>query len=246
MKLVYPDLRKGSRWSEEELRRLYALHRQHLRIKPAIGTRASFATFEEDVQRAALVTAIRASASGGEIEGYAVLRDHAFSAGKENVYVVECGYFVCEAEYRRHPACVVALLGGAARLFAKHPTARKYLLGASYPSDFIRLDTLFHPARTWVELADTFDQLVFRKAARHFWGERFDEAVGTVELRTLPLPWEQRIDRTDRQRLALDKYESLNPRWREGFGLVVLSRVGRRTPVSWALLLARRLARRFS
>ncbi len=205
---------------DADIDEMLALRAQFMRLKPDVDPAEDRALAARWLRAPGTTVAIARDREGALqcfIDMSSRLVEHHGQA-----HVVCCTYFVfASLAYRNHPAYV---LGNFWNLLAQSRrngfVPRMLWITAPYPTSFRASSRAF--TRVWAgrdpDIPPMVGALVDRVALEVF-GESWMPEQRLVRMRTLPPPY---VPESPEGRAVFERYEAMNPRWREGLGLLMM------------------------
>ncbi len=228
---------EGPALDEATIDACVALRGQSMGLKPHItpaDDRAQLAAW----LRASGATVAIARDDAGTVHSFIDMNARRFDHAGHNYLVCFGNYVFASPQYRSHPAYALGNLWSLLVHCRRHRTVSPIVYtGALYPPSFIVGARTF--PRFWAASEpDAPPQLVslLDRAAPEIFGSGWDPTTRLLTMRTLPSP---HVPRSEAGRAAMARYEACNPRWREGFGVLMLAPL---VPANVAGLLRRLLA----
>jgi hypothetical protein len=216
-------LEDGPKLSEQTLDEMLALRAQFMSIKPEIRPEEDRELFVSWMRSPGCTVAISRDAAG-VIQVYldmnSLRHEH-----QGRSYLICYGNFVfASAEYRSHPAYTI---GNFWNLFAQlHRNKMRWsdhviYTGTLYPTTFLMGARVF--PSFWAagepgvppEIAAVIDQV-----SPQIFGKSWMPDERLIRMRTIPQDY---VPRSPEMAALLARYEARNPRWREGYGVVMIN-----------------------
>lgn len=194
---------RSSELSEPLLRELHAFRLTFFRLKPDVSPESDFIAFRDHLLSSRCQTTV-ARAPDGQLAGFFCLSRHPHS----DHLIFEIEYLFFARAYRGSSLVLTRLFWAFFFSLPALLLGRSfYFMGVGYPASFQSFshsrEYLFTLKSSDFPLKDRLRLFAF--ALDH----GLDVASGVCPLRTLP----------DSRSHASAEYESLNPQWRDGFGL---------------------------
>lgn len=213
----------GSKLRAEEIRALWTLRTDVLRLKPSTDPEKDYATFSAFLGRAAQVLSFHDADGPCGVTAFHVERV-ATPDGRGGL-VVFPEYAAFRPELRGTARAMRGFLRVLPKVLEPGDLLRTwYLLGAGYPASFLAVTRLC--ADVWLDGEDVpaFEQQLLRRFGAEL-GGKIEPDTRIVSMPTVPPPLRPVLTQTP----AYARYVARNPRWADGFGLVVLARTQPRT-----------------
>lgn len=236
------SLHEGPTLDDATIDEMMALRAQFMRLKPEVCP-------DEDRElvsawlRAPECTVATGRDRTGALQWYIDMASRRVEHRGRAHVVCYSNYGFVSLAYRGHPSLA---LGNLWNLFVhsrRHGfTSRLSWTGAAYPASFILIArTLPMVWATREPEAPTALVDVVDRVAPELFGDTWLPEAQLVRMRTLPPP---HAPKSPEGRAVLERYEALNPRWREGYGLVFVVPLTLANVLGACGLLVRRAAAR--
>lgn len=228
----------GAALTEAQLAKLWRLRVAVMTLKPHVDRDADRARFDATCRALAVVSwAEDAAGAPQAMAGTSALRTHGGPEGHSLVFLPE--YVIAHPSARGTPALTRLCAGCILRCLRPGDLLRAwYGVGVGYPASWLFIARIGSDA--WPDghpEVPPRERAVLERAKQALGVERFDPRTGLVELPTLPPPLRAELEGTP----LMQRYNAVNPRWREGWGVTGLARGDLRALVKLA---ARDLGRR--
>lgn len=234
---LVPSRHAGESLDRARLDEMYALRSRIFALQPTkdpADDRAKFDAFVGGCQRVLLLRC-----RDGALRGMLCFAWERLPGKGGLVFVPEYGFF--EPEFRGDPALILGGLPILARAMLAARGRPLWMAGIGYPKSMRAGARLLNPLWSLADpdLPDDARAVLETVLARHG-GPGSDPKRGTVPMPTVPEP----PPPPERQGSFWRRYESLNPDWPRGVGLVMAGRVDGRIFARIAADLTRRRRRR--
>ncbi len=226
----------GSSLSAAELDALWALRREVVDFRPGQDLEADRTTITAMLARATLVCTMRDRA--GEVQGMWMVNELSLKSEGEACVVVHVDQWFLRKAYRGDPTNTLSIFRYAVSMMRRHARSRWFIAGIAGPMSYIFLQRWLGQVSTPLDAElpgrekKLLEAWMARVMAAH--GERTGserQLVPTLALMPeIPAHIRERAD----LRAALERYERLNPHWREGWALPMIGEINIR--ILWRLL----------
>lgn len=234
------SLQQGTTLDDAAIDEMLALRAQFMRLKPGVhpaDDRALLAAW----LRAPGCTVAVARDRAGALQCFMDMNSRRVEHGGHAHVVCYSNFGFASLAYRSHPAYAIGNLENLSVHGYRHGlTLRLLWTGAAYPASFIAIARTF--PRVWAcsdpeappRLVSVVDH-----AAPQIFGDGWLPHERLVRMRTLPPP---HAPKSPEGQAALRRYEARNPRWHEGYGLMIVVPLTLSNLVGAVRLALRRLA----
>lgn len=214
------SLHEGPTLDDAVIEEMYALRGQLMRLKPDVRPHDDRALVSAWL-RAPECTVVTGRDRTGALQWYVDMGSRRVEHRGRAHVVCYSNYGFVSVAYRRHPGFA---LGNLWNLFVhgrRHGlSSRLWWTGAVYPASFVLIARTL--PRVWVTSEpDAPRELValVERMAPELFGDAWLPAQQLVRTRTLPPP---HAPKSAEGRALFERYEALNPRWREGYALAFI------------------------
>jgi hypothetical protein len=218
MKPLFPSVVSPDRISPELSLDLWRLRLSHMELKAGVVPEDDFRKFDETLRNGFKAVVFRCHRR--VLQGFYAWRERTIGHGADAYVEVSFEYTYMNAAYRNHPLWALSGALQALPLFLRGKPV--FFFGLTYPGSFISLH-LMTAGLTTLRDGDLspFQRAALQAFARDIGGAGFDDATGLVKVRLVA--GERGAPRRANVRRLFERYEQLNPTWRQGHALPVMA-----------------------
>lgn len=223
LKGLHISLNAGEQLGERDIDEMWALRTQYVKPKDELGPRADRDRFGGWIRSPGSTVAV-ARDRGGAIQVFIDMNALPFEHRGRKYLVCYGHYLYAAREYRNHPAYTFGNFGNLLAQLRRHrtwPSRHVLWIGPSLPTSFIvgvrTLPEFWAAGEAGIpddvgEVIDHVAPLVYG-----------DEWRAEDRLINCPIAWAPYVARSPEASAILTRYESRNPRWREGYAAMFVA-----------------------
>ena len=203
------------------LRKLWAIRLSYFPLGPGRTEQEDWFEFSGYFQRDRRELIV--FCDGDEPVGFFVNSHDLVEHDGRRAVLVSIEYTYMQSEFRGHPAFVLAGFRMFFRLLARFPFVPIYYVGFVFPNSFAFVGASFGRTFTLQEDPPPFEAHLLRWYGREAGGAKWDDERGLARYGNVPPDTVARESKPARVREQYDRYDRINPSWRDGNALVVLA-----------------------
>ncbi|WP_369601262.1 hypothetical protein AAIA72_15850 [Hahella sp. SMD15-11] len=232
---------KGTDTTPAIIREMWRLRCSYLDLK--IPEAEDWVRFSGYCQRPE-VTLVNFFDMEGNLAGFFTFAYYPMAHEGRKALIIHAKYYYVHREWRGHPAFTTAawkLLPGILRRYGLRSI---YFAALTFPTSFVSLARTFGRVYTIQETTTPpWERAVLKQFAMLSYGEEFDAEACVARRQNVPQG--ENRPQPESIRKLVERYEALNPAWREGVSLPIMMKLD--LPTVWSTLSTsfRRMLRKF-
>lgn len=181
--------------------------------------------------------------SGAEVVGFYVNSHDAVEIAGRTAVLISIEYAYMRPAHRGHPAWILSGFRMYFSLLCQHPLRPIYYVAFVFPNSFSFLTRSFGRIFTLQEEPPAFERQLLTWYGQMAGGAKWDAVRGVARYRNIPPQQPERNLRIPHINALYQRYDRINPTWRDGDAIVLLAPADTRALVSTVHRAARRVMR---